>query len=203
MRFQPAPINSKGKKMKKILLFLLVLTACGLSNAAQYELNRDISRVSFATVKLEYVIEPASISSLTGSINETGLLTLDIPISGIDTGIGIRNERLNKLFFQSDLFPSAKVSAQISKSLLALGTVVKQLTVPAKVTLYGQTQELEFPVNVVKCGDLLSVASTEPVIIRASQFGVPAKNLTELAKTVGQIPISETVPVNFSLVFSK
>ncbi|WP_252176925.1 YceI family protein [Endozoicomonas sp. 4G] len=189
--------------MKKFLLFLPLLVVCGLSKAAQYELNRDISRVSFATVKLQYVIEPATISSLTGSINETGQLTLDIPISGIDTGIGIRNERLQQLFFQSELFPSVKVSAQISNSLLASDTVVQQLTVPAKVTLHGQTQALEFSVNVVKSGKLLSVASAKPVIVRASQFGIPAKNLTELAKTVGQIPISDAVPVYFSLVFSK
>lgn len=189
--------------MKKFLVFLLLFTACGLSKAAQFELNREISRVSFATVKLQYVIEPATISSLTGSISEAGQLTLDIPISGIDTGIGIRNERLNKLFFQSDLFPSAKVSAEISNSLLASDIVIQQLTVPAKVTLFGHTQELEFSVNVVKSGKVLSVASTQPVIIRASEFGIPAKNLTELAKTVGQIPISDTVPVNFSLIFTQ
>ncbi len=189
--------------MNKFILLLVLMLTSGVSKAAEYQINQNISTVSFATVKLEYVIEPALIGGLSGKISNSGQLHIEIPIANIETGIGIRNERLNRLFFQSDLFPSVGVSAQIPNALLTSELVVQQLTMPAKVSLFGQTQEFTFLVNVVKNGDTLSVASAKPVIVSASQFAIPANNLTELAKTVGQIPISATVPVSFSLIFSK
>lgn len=189
--------------MNKYILLLLLLVLSAGTKAGEYQLDQETSAVSFATVKLQYVIEPASIGALKGKIDDSGKLNIEIPIANIETGIGIRNQRLNQLFFQSDLFPSVQVSAQIPNSLLVSDLLIQQVAIPAKVTLFGQTQEFEFTVNVVKAAEVLSVATVKPVIIRASQFGIPAKNLSELAKTVGQIPIADTVPVNFSLVFAK
>lgn len=189
--------------MKKWLLLLLFIGASGLVKAESLQLNSEVSRLSFATVKMQYIVEPAVIAGLTGKIDETGVVTLDIPLAGIETGIGIRNERLNQLFFQSQLFPSAKVTAHVPKSLLTTDTAVQQLTISAQVTLFGKTKPMDFLVNVVKSHDVISVATAKTVIVRAADFGIPTKNLTELAKTVGQIAISDTVPVHFSLVFGK
>jgi hypothetical protein len=47
------------------------------------------------------------------------------------------------------------------------------------------------------------VSSLSPVIVGASDFGIPTENLTNLAATVGGIKISDRVPLNLTLTFKE
>ncbi|MBY6185945.1 hypothetical protein KUV89_04795 [Marinobacter hydrocarbonoclasticus] len=64
----------------------------------------------------------------------------------------------------------------------------------------GQTLKTPLPITVVKTGEYLTATASKPLIISADSFNIPAANLTALAATVGGIPISDRVPVQFHLV---
>ncbi len=190
----------------KFLVFaaaMLISTFSFASTQAQYSLDSEVSAVSFATIKLQYVVESAVINRLSGNIDHAGKASVTIPIANIQTGIGIRNQRLNTLFFDSEAYPNAAVSVQLPESIFAEEFVTKQLDLGALVSLFGTEKTVSFKVNVVKTEDVLVVSTVQPTIVSGNTFGIPSDNLVALAKTVGGIAISDTVPVSFSLVFSK
>ena len=190
----------------KFLVFaaaMLISTFSFASTQAQYSLDSEVSAVSFATIKLQYVVESAVINRLSGNIDHAGKASVTIPIANIQTGIGIRNQRLNTLFFDSEAYPNAAVSVQLPESIFAEEFVTKQLDLGAFVSLFGTEKTVSFKVNVVKTEDVLVVSTVQPTIVSGNTFGIPSDNLVALAKTVGGIAISDTVPVSFSLVFSK
>lgn len=77
------------------------------------------------------------------------------------------------------------------------------MIVPADVSFYGNNKTFNFPVIITKTDNSITVNSYAPVIVKASDFGIPAANLTQLAATVGGLALSDSVPVNINLVFTK
>ncbi|MEM0910407.1 MAG: YceI family protein [Pseudomonadota bacterium] len=184
------------------IAFAILVVAFSVKSAiTHYHLDSEHSSVSFATIKLSYVVEPAYIDSLTGQIDKNGNLNIDIPIEDIETGVSIRNERLNKLYFLSDLFPNATVKAKLPTDLFNAETQITQRTIPVIVGILGNEAEISFKVNVVKHSDTITVSTVSPTVVEAASFGVPPENMEALAKTVGGISISDKVPVSFSLIF--
>jgi polyisoprenoid-binding protein YceI len=179
---------------------MLLTFVLGAAQAKDFTVDEKLSTVSFATIKLQYVVEPAIISDLSGSVSSSGDVLIQIPLNSISTGIQIRNERLNALFFNSSQFPTITVNAKLPSNIVSASNIATQVTLPADVTLFGQTQTVNFTVNIVKAGKLMSVSSSTPTIVNASSFGIPTDNLTALAATVGGIPISDKVPVSISLI---
>ncbi|WP_196356306.1 YceI family protein, partial [Vibrio harveyi] len=117
------------------------------------------------------------------------------------TGIPIRNTRLNEIFFESAKHAPVKVTGKVDWASLGEGS--HKVKVPAEVTLFGKTKSVEFPVVILNAGDTVMVSSSAPVIIGAADFGIPSKNLTDLAATVGGIKISDRVPLTLNLTFKK
>lgn len=190
--------------MKKLMGAVIALAfSCQSYAQGNYTIDEAVSTVNFATIKKQYVVEPASVSQVSGYVNESGELSASVPLSKINTGISIRDDRLNQLFFNSAVFPNIDVKASIPTELLTAESVVKQVTLPVSLTIVGNSQTVDMNLTVVKSGDIVAVSSARPVIIRASAFGIPADNLTKLAATVGGIAISDTVPVTISLVLRK
>jgi hypothetical protein len=187
--------------MKKTLVLSLALLSFQSFATEKFNLTTDFSSISFATIKKQYVVEPATISGLTGSLDEQGRFAVIAPVTNIDTGVSIRNERLNSLFFDSSENPVIMVSGQFDLS--ALTQPISKMTVPAEVSFYGNKKTFDFPVIITKTADAIIVNSYKSVIVTASDFSIPAANLTKLAATVGGLALSDAVPVNINLVFNK
>ncbi|WP_461534977.1 YceI family protein [Spongorhabdus nitratireducens] len=198
-------MNNKSPLLKRFAPVLLfsALSLQGLyAAAAEYTVNPALSQVSLATIKNQYVVEAATIGQLTGQIKD-GKIDIAIPVKAIETGIPIRDSRLNELFFEAIKFPHIKVSGQLESSAVEEAKGIITQTVAFEVEIYGQKRTYNTDVVVSWQQDQVLVASTKPVIISAADFGIPEANLINLAKTVGGIPISGTVPVNFTLVLDK
>ncbi|AUI88274.1 hypothetical protein BS333_18190 [Vibrio azureus] len=164
-----------------------------------YALNPEFSSVNFATIKKQYIIEPATLNTLEGSIDKEGKFELKIELKGIDTGVPIRNTRLQEIFFETVKFPQATVTGKVSLKALSGGP--NKMIIPANITLFGHTKTLDFPVVILKTKELMMISSTQPIIINASDFGIPNENLDKLSSTVGNIAISGTVPLSLVLTF--
>jgi polyisoprenoid-binding protein YceI len=190
-----------NKITKLIIAFGFVFL--GISNGvqAQYVVDSDYSVVHFSTIKKNYVVEPAVISNITGGISDSGKANIQIDLNSIDTRVPIRNERLNKLFFESVKFPNTVVSAKIDIKKEMFGVSdFKKMQVPATLSLFGTSKEIFLNVLIAKVGkDKLLITSLSPTIINADDFGIPASNLANLAATVGGIKISNKVGVSFVL----
>ncbi|WP_104040404.1 YceI family protein [Vibrio hyugaensis] len=190
--------------MKKALSTLSIAVALFSSAsfaADKYMLDSELSSLSFATIKKQYIVEPATIDALTGTLDAQGQFDVSVDLNSINTGIPIRNTRLNETFFESAKHVPVKVVGKVDWASLEKGS--HKVKVPAEVTLFGKTKSVEFPVVILNAGDTVMVSSSAPVIIAASDFGIPSENLTNLAATVGGIAISDQVPLTLNLTFKK
>ncbi|WP_318516590.1 YceI family protein [Photobacterium leiognathi] len=189
----------------KALCLLISLFAFSSSaySSSLFNVDESLSTVSFASIKLQYVVEPAVINKVTGNIDENGDFIFNLPLSELNTGIPIRNERLNTLFFDSKSFPQIQVKGKVDMDILKADKAILQKKIPFSVEIFGTKNSVKALVNIVKVGDNIAISSAKPVIISASNYLIPATHLTKLAETVGGIAISNTVPVSFSLVLNK
>ncbi|TFH90141.1 YceI family protein [Vibrio ouci] len=189
------------KKTLSTLTMTLALLSSASFSADNYTIDSNYSSVSFATIKKQYIVEPATINTLSGTLDSSGEFNVSIDLNGIDTGVEIRNTRLNEIFFESAKHPPVTVTGKVDWSSLGEGS--HKMKVPTEVTLFGNTKSIEFSVVILNAGDTVMVSSSVPVIIGAADFGIPSKNLTELAATVGDIGISDRVPLTLNLTFKK
>ncbi|PAW07634.1 YceI family protein [Vibrio sp. V1B] len=189
------------KKAFSTLSIAVALFSSAAFAADSYTLDSDLSSLSFATIKKQYIVEPATIDTLSGTLNSDGQFDVAIDLNSINTGIPIRNTRLNEIFFESTKHAPVTVTGKVDWASLGEGS--HKVKVPAEVTLFSKTKSVEFPVVVLNAGNTVMVSSSAPVIIGAGDFGIPTDNLTNLAATVGGIKISDRVPLTLNLTFKK
>ena len=199
--------------MKKLLLItLLVLSNSAIArlnfktptHIGQWTLNSSASQLNFTTTKNASKTEIQSFKSLAGKI-DNGHVSLTVDLNSVDTGIGIRDERLKTMFFDVVKFPKASVSIDLKKSDLSKLTQgqSKVLEFDAEIDIQGITQSIVVTLQVVALDkQQLLVFSREPIIIDLKNFDLleGVNNLREIAKLKS---INAAVPVTFSLVFSK
>lgn len=181
--------------------FIAALFSVSAFSAHDYALDTDLSSVSFATIKKQYIVEPANISHLSGTLDDKGDFDIAIDVSSVDTGVQIRDSRLNEILFKSAIHPKVKVKGKVDLANLKDGSF--KMTIPVDVEFWGHTKVVEFPVVILKSNDYLMVSSSSPVVLSISDIGIPDSNLIELASKAGGISISDRVPVTISLMFKK
>ena len=183
--------------IKKILLLGLILSQSAFA-AESLNIVPELSSISFATIKKQYIIEPAVVNNIQGKYsNKTFNVSIDF--NNIDTINPVRDNRLNELFFNTKLYPTVKIQGHFD--IESIKSPISKTTIKANVDFYGHTKEIAIPVIIHKTEEMMTVSSYKPIIVKASDFGVPAKNLTNLAATVGGFSISEAVPLNINLTF--
>ena len=181
----------------------LVASALFCSQAfAAWQLDPQLSDVSFVSVKQSSVAEVHHFTGLDGTISEQGQLQLQIDLSSVESMIPIRNERMRKMLFNVTQYPSATVTADVSTQLAKLPTgTTKVSDVSANLSLHGQIEQLSLDLLVTKGADSLVVTPVKAVIINAPAFGL-GKGIEALREIAGLKSIATSVPVSFNLVFN-
>ncbi|ENM5760318.1 YceI family protein, partial [Vibrio mimicus] len=107
----------------KVNVFAIVLCLFSryLFASDGYTLDSKVSSVSFATIKSQYVVEPAVFGNLSGSIDENGSFEISIDINSINTGISIRDTRLSDILFESFKYPKVNVVGKVDLNILNEG----------------------------------------------------------------------------------
>lgn len=185
-------------------LFIVGLMAWTIPTMAQWELDTDRSALNFVSIKNNSIAETHVFNSMVGFVGEDGRVQLAIDLDSVETLIPIRNERMRELLFQTALFPTANVTAQVAPEVLAAiaegGFVTTDITVT--LSLHGAERELSVPVMVNGEEDgLLRVFTRRPVIVGAADFGLEG-GVTALREIAGLNSISTAVPVTLHLVFT-
>ncbi|OXY83023.1 YceI family protein [Oceanimonas doudoroffii] len=189
-------------KLKSLLLASACLTST--SALADWQLNNELSRVSFVTVKKESVGEPNHFERVSGTLSDAGRFELTIDLASVESGIPIRNERLEEYLFETGRFPKLTLSADLSGQLEAL-TQGEDRVIETDATLNLHGTEKTLPIAVLVShkgnGDLV-VSSWKPVIVQQDDFGFTA-GIDKLQELAGLPSITRTVPVNFVLSLEK
>ena len=168
-----------------------------------WHLDNKLSSLSFVTIKKTDIGEVNNFTQLSGNINKQGQVEFFINLSTVDTHIALRNDRIKKYLFNTEMFPKARFSAQLDQGALkAIKTgssaVIK---LEGTIELHGQQQAVTAQVLVSKLSNKqMVVASMQTVLIKAKDYQLIAgiSKLRELAKLPS---ISNVVPVSFVLTF--
>ncbi|TLS65549.1 YceI family protein [Mariprofundus erugo] len=187
------------KKFAVLFSMLLPLSAW----ASDWKLDTAHSSLNFVSIKKGSVGEVHHFNTLHGSIaGKQANLTIDL--ASVETGVAVRNERMQSMLFDVSHFAEATITADISSvDLAALSAGVStSATLPLTVNLHGIEKTISADVTVTGlAGGGLLVSSRAPIVIKAADFGLDGgiEALREVAKLDA---IATSVPVTFQLQFA-
>ena len=191
-----------SKSMFPKLLILLSTTVFIAPAHADWMLG-DSSRIGFVSIKNNSIGENNVFKRVSGSISERGRVSVSVDLSSVETGIGIRNERLQKMLFEVANFPTATIEAVLSDSQVAAlqagGDQTESLSV--NISLHGKTVSKTAHVSVSASGGDVRVTTTQPIVITAQEFGLEA-GVAALQQIAGLNAISRSIPVTVDLSLS-
>jgi polyisoprenoid-binding protein YceI len=191
--------------MKKWLLFLAASLLSTSVMAGDWQVNQEHSRVSFISIKKADIAEVHHFKHVAGSLTDAGAFSLSIDLISVDTGIEIRDQRMQTVLFEVAQFPKLILDAVVNPKLLAGLKVGDTLTtqVEATISLHGQKQQKSFEVLVAKLSDKkMVISSLAPVIVQANEFGL-GSGVEKLKEMAGLPSISLAVPVSFVLTLAQ
>lgn len=177
--------------------------------AARWLLDTSKSTFHFVTVKKNTSAvetpENLTFSTLQGTISPSGQAVLTIPLTSINSGVTLRDTRIQDYLFETHHLPSLHFTTQLDLSAinaLAVGSTSVQ-TVTGNLVLHGVVKSIVFDALVIKHADnRISFSPRKPIVINATDFdlnaGVEALRLAITTLTT----IGEKVPVYFKLFLS-
>ena len=178
------------------LLITLVMTG---SAHAGWDVTAS-SSVGFVSIKNNSIGENNVFEHVTGSISDAGHVAVSIDLTSVETGVGIRNERLQRMLFEVAKFPTARVQATLSASqldALKTGSSVSE-TVKVTVSLHGMSVDKLAALSVGASKDGLRVTSTQPIVVTAQDFGLES-GVAALQAIAGLNAISRSIPITVDL----
>ncbi|GAB3014321.1 YceI family protein [Bowmanella dokdonensis] len=183
------------------IISLAALLLCAHTALADWQLDQQASSLHFLSTKNNLVTEIHHFKQFDGSLSDSGALKVSIDIMSLETGIPIRNERMQEHLFK--LFPKANLSAQLPDKVLELDVgETTRLEVKAKLDMATKTQTLPIDVQITRlANEQLVATTTKPILINAIQFGL-TDGIKKLQEIAGLSSIDQTIPVTFSVVFS-
>ena len=193
---------SMSKSMFPKLLILLSTTVFIAPAHADWMLG-DSSRIGSVSIKNNSIGENNVFKRVSGSISERGRVSVSVDLSSVETGIGIRTDRLQKMLFEVANFPTATIEAVLSDSQVAAlqagGDQTESLSV--NISLHGKTVSKTAHVSVSASGGDVRVTTTQPIVITAQEFGLEA-GVAALQQIAGLNAISRSIPVTVDLSLS-
>jgi hypothetical protein len=185
-------------------LGLLALSlGIALPSLAASELVADKSDIRFVSVKNASVAEVHYFKSLSGGI-DGGVVNVTIPLVDVETLIPIRNERMQKMLFETELYPRATLTGQVDmEKVMALKSgEYTQMDVSFMLDLHGSSKQLASAVTVARLGDEIHVTTLQPLVLSAADFKL-TEGVERLREVAGLSNISTAVPVTAHLVFRR
>ena len=171
--------------------------------AAEWGLDPARSHLSYVSIKSGHIGEINHFTEIAGRIDDDGQVVIDTALDSVETLVPIRNERMREILFKTTNYSDATLSAKIDPAKIAALQPGETVEVVAESTLslHGESQPLVLKMQAAKLdANTLMVASTEPVILDASNFGL-SEGIETLREIAGLESISRAVPVTFVMTF--
>lgn len=191
--------------MKKLPLLMSVLLGLSSSAFADWTLLNDESSLHYVSIKSTNIAEMNRFKTLAGSVSEQGAVELKVDLSSVDTGVDIRDERMQTMLFDVAQFAQATVTGTVDLERVTKLEVGETYTdsIALNLALHGLSKEVSSQVQVTRLADdKVLITTLEPVVLNAADYKL-AEGL-EALRVIAQLPaISPVVPVTYSLVFQQ
>lgn len=180
-----------------------LLTLAGTAQA-QWSLDNDESTVSFVSVKADHVAEVHTFDMLSGEIDDDGTVAITIELASVNTLIPIRNERMQAMLFETNMFPQANIEASIdltSLEAMAPGTS-ETMQLNFSLEMHGASRSYSAEVKVTRLDEGLLASTVKPIVVTAEDFDL-VSGVEALREVAGLPSISRAVPVSFTVQFDQ
>ena len=171
---------------------------------AQMSLDSTASDLSFMSIKgTAQLAELHRFKNLSGELTSDGKASLVIDLASAETGVPIRNERLQTMLFEVANFATARFDGQVDANALKTMTTgeSRDFEVKGLFALHGKTQEMTTRLRVNKlAGGSVAVNTITPIVIDARHYDLTS-GIDKLREVMGLPLIVYTVPVTFSVVY--
>ena len=185
------------------LMLCLSLLMAAVSAQADWTLVNESSQLNFVSTKASHIAETHTFTELSGQITDDGAAKLVIDLTSVDTGIDIRDQRMQSMLFDVVSFPDARIETRLDLSALETLTAPTTLVIEAELSLAGQTTPVQGQVLVVPMDrSRVSITTVAPIIVRAPSLGLES-GIEALREIAGLPSIGYSVPVTFSLIFTR
>ncbi len=195
----------KKNNLGNCLILILIFTALLISACEQHKipienktwkLNQEQSSISIITTKNNSVSEVSDFKSFSGSIDSNNNLKISIDLSSLETNIPIRNERIVKHLFQTNLYPTADIHTQLKPEDLNNGIH----SISFDVDLHGVSSIVQAEFMVLEQHGSKVITLHKPLLIKASDFALE-NGITTLKNIAKLNSIDFTVPMHLILTF--
>lgn len=170
--------------------------------AANWTLDGEASKVAFGSIKKDTIGEVHHFKSLSGSVDESGKVSVEIDVASVETWIDIRNERMQKMVLNAS--PKATLSAQVDAEALnklAPGDTTT-VDVEGTLSLNGNDVEIGTTLFVARLSDKKMMATTDEMIMLSTEEAGINDGVSELMKVAKLPGITRVSPVTLRLVFA-
>lgn len=194
---------SRHSLLKTVLSLLAPIVFIGSANA-HWSLDNAASTLSFVTVKAEHVAEVHTFDVLSGSIDDAGEVKIAIELASVNTMIQIRNERMQAMLFETNLFPDATITGKVDlEAITAMNPGASEvMQIEIELSLHGASIALTAELMVTRLESGVMASTLKPIIVTADSVGLVA-GVEALREVAGLPSISRSVPVSFTLVFKQ
>ena len=172
---------------------------------SEWSLVNEESKLNFISIKASNIEEVHTFKTLSGSVTENGKALFKVNLGSVETLIPIRNERMENLLFETQIYPTAVFRLEVDLEKILSLEEGKSLAEKyrGKLELKGKQFPLELNIITTRLNSQsFSVASFEPLHLNADRLGL-SEGIESLRTIVGLPSISKSVPVTFSLIFRK
>ncbi len=196
--------------MARSLLIIVSLLLVGCQSRLQVTQSRDsflnhewkliaaASSLTFLSTKNKTHTEEHKLQFSKGRIDSNNSFVVIIDLNTVDTLIPIRDERMRKILFNTEKYPSAHVTTLIPNDL-----ELDQMTeLSFKLDLHGFSQTMNAKLMPQMVDGQLVVINYEPIAINTKNFGMD-DGINQLTKIAGLQSIDYTALVDFKLTFEK
>lgn len=186
------------------LVSVTLLSLSSAASLANWELDAEVSSLSFVSIKNNTVAEVHQFATLDGRVSDDGSAVLNIALDSVESHIPIRNERMRKLLFETAKFAQATAKVDVDMQVFTALKEGAETSLAAEVhlDLHGVKATLPADLRVTRLSKKrYRVATERPLIVNAADFnllpGIEA--LREIAKLKA---IGTAVPVTLVLSFT-
>lgn len=171
---------------------------------AHWSLVNDSSTLSFVTVKADHVGEVHTFDQLSGTINDDGSVEITIELASVNTLIDIRNERMQNMLFETNLFPEATITGSVDlDAITAMAPGATHATqISIDLDIHGESNSYNADVLVTRLENGAVASTLKPILVTADSHGLVA-GVEALREVAGLPSISRAVPVSFTVVFDQ
>lgn len=192
------------RSFTKKVAFLTSIALLAGSAQAQWSLDNSASTLSFVTVKADHVGEVHTFDQLSGSIDDRGNVEIMVELASVNTLIDIRNERMQSMLFETNLFPRAMITGDVDLASFAEMSPGASITaqVEFELDIHGVSNSYNTELIVTRLANGVFASTSKPIIVTAASHGL-VDGVEALREIAGLPSISRSVPVTFNVVFDE